>query len=198
MQKSIAFFDFDGTITSKDTMLELAKFKSGSLPYLMGIFLLSPWLIAMKMRIVSKQKTKEKLLGYFFADTDIKIFNKYCIDFCKEKLPSIIKTQALVAIKNHREKGIAVVIVSASAENWVAPWCIENNLQFICSRLKTANHKITGELDGVNCNGNEKVRRIKELFNLADYENIYCYGDTSGDKMMLGLATEAYYRAFKI
>jgi len=197
LQKSIAFFDFDGTITTKDTMLELARFKSGSVSYLLGMFIISPWLIAMKMGTVSKQKAKEKLLAYFFGDTDLDTFNNYCINFNKKKLPSLIKKQAMVAIKNHRENNIAVVIVSASAENWVAPWCKENNLQFICTRLKIKNNKITGELDGENCNGNEKVCRIKELFNLADFDNIYCYGDTAGDEMMLGLATHAYYRPFK-
>jgi len=197
LQKSIAFFDFDGTITTRDTMLELAKFKSRSLSYLVGMFIISPWLVGMKMGIVSKQKAKEKFLSHFFGDTDIDTFNKYCINFNNKKLPSLIKRQAMMAIENHREKDVDVVIVSASAENWVAPWCKENNLQFICTRLKTAHHKITGELDGKNCNGDEKVRRIKELFNLADFDNIYCYGDTSGDKMMLDLATEAYYRLFK-
>ncbi len=197
MQKSIAFFDFDGTITTQDTMLELARFKSGWVPYFMGMFIISPWLVAMKLGVVSKQKAKEKMLTYFFGDTDLDTFNNYCIHFSKKKLPSIIKNQASVTIKTHLENDVPVVIVSASAENWVAPWCIENNLQFICTRLKIKDHKITGKLEGENCNGNEKVRRIKELFNLAEFDNIYCYGDTAGDKMMLGLATHAFYRSFK-
>jgi len=48
----------------------------------------------------------------------------------------------------------------------------------------------------MNCNGKEKVSRIKEAFNLADFETVYAYGDSSGDKEMLAIATHAHFRPF--
>ncbi|MEO5943130.1 MAG: HAD-IB family hydrolase [Ferruginibacter sp.] len=196
MQKSIAFFDFDGTITTKDTMLEFVRFCKGTFSYYAGMVAISPWLLSMKFGLVSKAKAKEKLLSHFFAGTPIVVFNNNCQSFSEQVLPRLIKKNALDTITKLQAENTPVIIVSASAENWVKFWCLQNDVQLIATRLVTKDDKITGELDGKNCNGKEKVNRIKELFDPADYEIIYCYGDTSGDKMMLQLATEPYYRAF--
>ena len=197
MQKSIAFFDFDGTITKKDSMLEFARFCSGIIAYYAGMCFISPWLLAMKMGLISKAKAKEKLLTYFFKNTPIDAFSNNCISFTEKVIPFLIKDEAITAIKKYQAENIPVIIVSASAENWVAPWCVKNNLTLISTQLEIKDNKITGKLNGENCNENEKVSRIKKIFNLADYDNIYCYGDSNGDKMMLQLATHPHYRFFK-
>ena len=49
---------------------------------------------------------------------------------------------------------------------------------------------------GNDCNGLEKVRRIKKKYNLNKYAKIYAYGDTEGDKPMLDIADISFYRAF--
>ncbi len=196
MQKSIAFFDFDGTITRKDTMLEFAKYSRGFAGYWIGICLISPWLIAMKIGLISKRRAKEKFLAYFFEKTDVEKFNADCLSFTADIIPRLVKQDALLAIKKHREENADIVIVSASAENWVAPWCIQNSLQYICTRLEVKEKKITGKLLGQNCNGPEKLSRIKERFDTAGYKNIYCYGDSKDDKLMLQLATHPSYKLF--
>ena len=197
MKKNIAFFDFDGTITTHDTMLELARFTSGNLRYLLGMTKLSPWLVAMKISMVSKKTAKEKLLSYFFGGMSIQEFDENCRLFSMQRLPSLLKKEAMAAIEGHMAAQTPVVVVSASAENWVAPWCRQNKLQCIASRLELKNEKITGKLAGKNCNGIEKVSRIKEFFNLADFSNVYCYGDTSGDTEMLAIATYPFYRCYQ-
>jgi phosphatidylglycerophosphatase C len=196
LHKGIAFFDFDGTITRSDTMLELAKFSRGTVDYYAGMLLISPWLLGMKLGLISKTVAKEKFLTHFFGSTPVTTFINDCDAFNEKILPGLIRNDAMEAIKNHQGKNTPVVIVSASAENWVAPWCRKHNLQFICTRLMVMNDKITGKLEGKNCNGNEKVFRIKEQFNLNDFSTIYCYGDSRGDDMMLKLATNPYYRVF--
>ncbi len=177
-------------------MLELAKFMRGNLSYYLGMFLISPWLISMKLGLVSKTNAKEKFLTYFFGDTSIENFTIVCNNFCEKLLPYLIRDDAMKAIEKHVENKTLVVIVSASAENWVAPWCLKHNIQFICTQLVVENGKINGKLNGKNCNGNEKVDRIKARFNLSDFSTIDCYGDTPGDYEMLQLATRPHYRVF--
>ena len=150
----------------------------------------------MKMGLISKRRAKEKFLTYFFEKTDVEKFNADCLSFTANIIPRLVKQDALLAIKKHREENTDIVIVSASAENWVAPWCIQNNLQYICTRLEVKEQKITGKLLGQNCNGPEKVSRIKEKFDTAEYKNIYCYGDSKDDKPMLQLATHPSYKVF--
>ena len=66
MNKEIAFFDFDGTITTRDSMIEVIRFVKGTGGLLTGLALLSPWLVALKLGLVSRHKAKEKMLAYFF------------------------------------------------------------------------------------------------------------------------------------
>jgi phosphoserine phosphatase len=53
---------------------------------------------------------------------------------------------------------------------------------------------VTGRFLTRNCSGKEKVRRIEEQYDVKSFGYIYAYGDTPGDKAMLDLANERYYR----
>jgi HAD superfamily phosphoserine phosphatase-like hydrolase len=88
-----------------------------------------------------------------------------------------------------------VAVVSASPENWVKPWCDARNIQCLATRLEVIDQKISGNIHGENCYGEEKVRRIKEAFRLEAYQRIIAYGDSRGDKEMLELADEKHFGA---
>jgi len=90
-----------------------------------------------------------------------------------------------------------VVIVSASAQDWIKDWCAETGVSMIATKLEVKEGKITGKIEGNNCHGKEKVRRINETYNLSDYNEIYCYGDSRGDKPMLGLGNISFYKPFR-
>lgn len=196
MQKGIAFFDFDGTITRKDTMLELAKYKAGKFNYYTGMLRLSPFLMAMKAGLLSAQRAKELFLKTFFGQMPIADFNQLCQSFCRQQLPQLLRPDALQCIAKHQAEGNIIVVVTASAQNWVAPWCTQNNLVLIATILQEKDGCITGKLAGNNCNGKEKVGRINKQFILADYNPIYAYGDSAGDKPMLALAQHSHFKFF--
>ena len=69
-------------------------------------------------------------------------------------------------------------------------------MRLLATLLETENGIVTGKLSGKNCYGPEKVARIKSEFRLEEYDNIYAYGDSSGDTEMLAIATKPYYRKF--
>ena len=196
MPKTIAFFDFDGTITNRDTMLALAVYNAGRWKFMAKMAMLSPSLVALKLNLLSAQKAKQLFLKTFFGGIPVEDFNRICEQFSDKIMPSLIRKDARNAIQEHLQNGDKVVVVSASAENWIKHWCLANNISFIATRLEIKDHKITGNIEGANCNGKEKVSRIKELFNLADYERIYAYGDSAGDQMMLSIATHPGFRVF--
>lgn len=197
MKRSIAFFDFDGTITRKDTMLEFIRFVHGSGKLYTGMVKVSPWLIAMKTGFVSAHRAKEKLLSLFFTGMHLDTFNAHAKRFAQTVLPALLRPSALREMEMHMKQGTTVAVVSASAENWVKDFCDEYGILCIATRLELDNEKrLTGKLSGINCNGMEKVSRIKCEFDPADYEIIYAYGDSSGDKEMLALANHPHYRYF--
>ena len=195
MKKSIAFFDFDGTITSKDTMLELIKFHFGNFQFIKGMLYVLPWIAGMKTKMVSHQFAKEKLLSYFFKGMLEYDFIQICNDFTSQRLPGLIRKSAMQKIEQYRKDKVPVVVVTASAESWVKKWCNSVNVECIASKMEVINNRITGKLKGNNCNYEEKVLRIKSNYTLENFDEIHCYGDSSGDRKMLEIATESFYRS---
>ncbi|WP_295676566.1 HAD family hydrolase [uncultured Mucilaginibacter sp.] len=195
--RKIAFFDFDGTITTTDTLFEVIKYHKGKTKFYMGLLLNLPYLIGFKIKLITNQYAKEKFLEYFFKGMEFSKFQKICDDFATGTLPSVIRPGAAAEIQKLKYTGFEVVIVSASAENWIKAWADEIGVQLIGSQLEIADDKVTGKLMGNNCNGGEKVARIKLVYDLADFDEIVAYGDTTGDKPMLALATKSFYKPFR-
>jgi len=193
----IAFFDFDGTVTSKDSLAEILKFIKGNPRYYLGVLLLSPVIAAYKIGIISNHTAKEILLTYFFKGYDINKFNALCAEFAQKRLPKILNKSALYEIRKHIHRNTPVIIISASAENWILPWCSRYNIECIATKLQVKNGKLTGKIDGRNCSGKEKVKLIKNRYELSAYSKIYAYGDSPDDLPMIALATEKNYKPFK-
>lgn len=197
MKPAIAFFDFDGTITNKDTLFEIIRFQKGSPALYRGLLRLSPALVLFKLKLVSNQDMKERVLRFFFKDTPVTQFREQCQAFCRERLPGMLRPHAVQAITSHLAKGHQVVVVTASAHDWVAPWCKEMGIGCIGSVLEEQDQQITGHLAGLNCNGPQKVVRIREQYDLSAFREIYAYGDSSGDHPMLALAQHPHYKPFR-
>lgn len=193
----IAFFDFDGTITSKDSLIDFIRFAVGDIRFLFGFLLLSPILILFKLKIIPNYKAKEIIISYFFKGISSEVFEKIAKKYSLEKINLIVRPLALKRIKWHKKQGNTVVVVSASIESWLEPWCKKNNLLLLSTKLKIENYKITGKLLTKNCYGQEKVNRIHKAFTLEDYTYIYVYGDSRGDLEMLRIANEGFYNVFK-
>jgi phosphatidylglycerophosphatase C len=192
----IAFFDFDGTITKKDSFIDFIQYVYGVPRFLFGFLWKSPYIFAFKAGIYPNYRAKEQILSYFFGGMTGEAFQEIADKYSREHLSHLIKSSALERICHHKLEGHTVVVVSASISNWMQHWCESNGLLLISSKLEIVDGKITGKLDGKNCHGPEKVARIKKKFNLDQYHCIYAYGDSSGDTEMLALADVSNYRVF--
>lgn len=197
MKKAIAFFDFDGTITTNDTLLEFIRFYRGGFRFALGFLLLSPVMVLMKLGLIPNWRAKEWVMRYFFGGESLQLFNNKCTEFASSWIPKYVRPQAMEAIRRFQSDGIAVVVVSASPENWVKPWCEHIGVDCLATVLTVSEDKITGTIHGRNCYGDEKVKRIRERYDLSAITTIYAFGDTSGDKPMLALANKAVYKPFR-
>ena len=197
MKKKIAFFDFDGTITKKDTLLEFIKFNQGALRLYFGFLLHSPWLVAYKLKIISNQAAKEKILEFFFGKMNFDLFQERCNQFAVDIVPGLVRPKALEEIKKLQNSGMSVVIVTSSPENWISNWAEMVQAKLIDTRLEIKDGLVTGKIMGKNCHGKEKVKRIQEEYDLSQYDEIYAYGDTAGDKPMLSLANFPFMKPFR-
>ena len=194
---ALALFDFDGTITTKDTLLEFIIHTRGFWNFWRGIMVLSPVLFLFKAKIIPNWKAKELMLSYFFKGMDYGEFEAKCSSFATDTIPTLVRKQAMEKIDTHLRRGDRVVIVSASPENWVKKWADAYGLECLATRMQVSDGTITGKFSGKNCHGPEKVERIKCHLNVADFKEIHAYGDSQGDEAMMKLATASYYKPFR-
>jgi len=193
----IAFLDFDGTITTDDSLIKFIRFVVGDVKFIWGMILLSPMLTAYKLKFIPNYKAKQYMLSYFFKNMSEEKFMHVAREYSLNQINTILRPKALEKIAWHKEQGHKIVIVSASIECWLKPWCDENNLGLIATRLEIKEGILTGKFSTKNCYGIEKANRVQELYNLSDYEHIYAYGDSRGDKELLALANESFYKPFQ-
>lgn len=191
---NIAFFDFDGTITKKDTLIDFIIYAVGFKTFLLKFIMLMPWLLLYAMNIMSNWRVKEKVLLVYFKSWDLGTFNKCAYKYATERVPLLVNVQARNAITKHKENNDTIVVVTASCENWVKPWCDSQSIDCLATQLEVKDGKITGRFNGSNCYGQEKVNRIRQTYNLNKYKCIYAYGDSLGDENMLALADIRFYK----
>ena len=192
----IAFFDFDGTITRQDSTIEFIRYLVGDAKFIIGLLVLFPFMILYKVKIISNNEIKQIIVSYYFKGKGFEYFKNKAEYFSLNKLNSLIRKKAIEKISWHKEKGHIVVVVSASIDLWLRPWCQENDIKLISTMLETDNKIITGKTYKNNCYGPEKVKRIREEYDLADYSYIYAYGNSRGDYEMLDIAHESHYKPF--
>ncbi len=196
MNKGLALFDFDGTITRKDTLLDFMMYVKGRPAALIVFIKLLPAVMSFKFKKLSNQVFKERFLTLAFAGYDEKTLWALGCEYARLRIPKLIRAGAMERLDWHRRQKHRIVIVSASADVWLAEWCREQKLELICSALNFSEGIFTGRLKGRNCRGAEKVRRIKESINTSEYNVIYAYGDSSGDTEMLEFADKPFFRPF--
>ena len=195
---TLVVFDFDGTITQKDTLIEFIKFTKGKKQFYGGFLLFSPLLIAMKLRLLPNWKVKQRLFSYFYKGVPIEIFDKWGVEF-STTIDKILRYKTMETLKLHKENSDKIIIISASIENWIKPWADKTGIDIVLSTQIEVDSKnrITGKFLTKNCYGQEKVNRFLEIFpNRNDYKLI-AYGDSRGDRELINFADKEYYNKFK-
>lgn len=194
--KRLALFDFDGTLTNRDTLLEFLKFYVGPVRFYIGMTVCSPFLVAYKLGILRNWKAKERVLTYFLRGEEYNEFLSKGRTYALQHIPLIIKQKAMDRLLWHQEAGDRIIVVSASIAAWIEPWTEKHGVELISTFLQLKDGRLTGKLQGKNCYGPEKVRRLEEIITVSDYDEIFVYGDSRGDREMLAYGTTPFYRKF--
>lgn len=199
-KKIVAAFDLDGTCTYVDTLIPFIIFSKGFFPTLKGLFILRKTCWAYLRKKISNQKIKEALMTFFFRGESIKELEKHGAAFAKIILPKMCRRKCIERLRWHLSKGHRCVLVSATFQFYFENWAKKMGFQdIICSQLEvTSDGKLTGVLEGKNCFGSEKSRRLQELLGPRDQYILYAYGDSRGDIELLQIADYPYYRTFKL
>src|SRR5438045_1778394 len=100
-RKKLVLIDFDGTITSQDSLKEFIIYTKSRHNFYIVLLMLAPVLILYKLKIVSSDIAKEKLLTLYFGGMDEKIFQETCEAYVRDAISSIVREKAMEEIKKH-------------------------------------------------------------------------------------------------
>lgn len=193
--KKLYLFDFDGTLTHKDTMFLFLKFYNPA-KYSFQFLKHVPLFVLLKLKLASAEAVKKS-----FISSILKGESKYQIEkkaklFFDENYPSLFRKNALDFINNINRENTESYIVSASLDIWVKPFAEKFDMTLLATKAEFKDDIFTGKFIGKNCNKDEKVCRIVAELGEKKYDKIIAFGDTSGDKPMFKFANESHYRFF--
>ena len=191
---NLALFDFDNTIASCDTWTRFMRLAVRPSRLVAGRALLIPVVVGYRLGLVSASNGRQIAMRIGLQGEKAARVRELGIEYATMVLPTLLQPPALERIDGHKAQGDRIVVVSASLDMYLNPWCKTMGVDVICSQLEEKAGRLTGRYVRGDCTGTEKVNRIRERYNLTQYERIYAYGDSDEDREMLDLAHEKYYR----
>lgn len=195
---TIAAFDFDGTLTDRDTLLPFLTFARGYTVAGCKILAKLPSLTSYCIGKRSRGELKSEFVHSFFGKMPIEEMRRLGKEFANGPLKKRLRPEALEQLRWHQKEGHRCILVSANLDVYLKPWGELMGLDaVICSEVEfNSKGLVTGRLATPNCWGEEKVIRLnRHLGPRSDYL-LYAYGDSRGDHEMLMLADYPFYCAF--
>jgi phosphatidylglycerophosphatase C len=193
----IVAFDFDGTLTIRDSFTEFLRWRVGPGGWALGLVKLAPALAAYA-RDRDRGRIKAASVREFLHGVDRHTLEVEAARFADQVWPRFMRPDALKVWNDWGRRGAHRVIVTASPVATVAPFAKRLGAEALLGTefVFDAQDRITGDFAGPNCRGAEKVRRLKAAY--GDTMTLAAaYGDTSGDAEMLAMAQEAGFRVFR-
>ncbi len=191
----IAAFDFDGTLTRRDTLLPFLACGLGWPRFIWLLLRCSPWLLGFALRLMPNHVAKQKLLCLAFRGKSIVEMDEWTERWLSQDFSSSCwRDWTLKRLKAHQAAGHCCVLVSASPDVYLKR--VADYLSFdalLCTEMSVFSGILTGQMRTPNCYGLEKVKRLQEwcftTYQLDIQNNLsFAYGNCSSDEDMLSIA----------
>jgi phosphatidylglycerophosphatase C len=201
----VAAFDFDGTLTHGDTLLPFLATALGWPRFAWALLRSSPWLVGHALRLVRNDIAKARLFKAALQGVAMTDVQHWAERWVSEQLPRQLRgveDPTMARLAWHRAQGHCCVMVSASPDIYLERAAEVLGFDgLVCTQMEVdISGQLTGRMKTPNCHGQQKVIRLQawlaERYDAAALANmtLYAYGDTSGDKPMLRMAQQAWYR----
>ena len=193
----VAAFDFDGTLTQRDTLVPYLARVAGrgmlAAAFAREAVGVAAWMIGRE----DIDAVKCRIMRRVLAGVPVEAARRAALAHADDVLRSL-RRQALARVRWHREQGHRLVLASAGLDLYLEPVARAIGMDdVLCSRLAVRDGVLTGELEGADCTGEEKLRRLEALVGGLAGVELYAYGDSAGDAALLAAATHAHLRPFR-
>lgn len=190
----LAVFDFDGTITTRDSLLGFLLRVSGPIPLVKAAIAERKEFLAARRDDTRRDGAKAALFARVLTGLDGTEVAQQGVAYGHWLVEHLLRDDTRTRIEWHRTQGHELAIVSASLEDYLATVCDRLGIEHLAStRLeRAADGTLTGVMLGANCRRAEKVRRLEGICDL-DGREIWAYGDSPGDTELLARADHAIW-----
>jgi phosphatidylglycerophosphatase C len=192
--RRIAAFDFDGTLTRRDTLVPFLARACGRQELLRALRRVAPLAVRARTgRLASelhhRDATKAALLRELFRGRSASWLAEQGERYATE-LPSRLRPEMVEQLEWHRSAGHELVLVSASLRAYLGPFGQAHGFdQVIAVDLEEGDSgHLTGELAAPNVRGPEKAVRLRAWLAGDQPEVLWAYGNSSGDADLLAMA----------
>ena len=195
--RPVVAFDFDGTLTIRDSFTQFLRWRAGPGGWALGLVKMTR-ATAAYARDRDRGAIKAASVRIFLGGVSRADLEADAARFADATWDRFMRPDALKVWEDWGQRGAYRVIVTASPEITVAPFARRLGAEGLLGTHLTFDDRdrITGAFSGPNCRGEEKVRRLREVFG-HDLKLAAAYGDTSGDTEMLAIADEKGFRVFR-
>lgn len=196
LARPVALFDFDGTLTRRDSLLPFLRHCVGTTTFAKIVLTQLPELVGLAAGALPNHEVKQRVLTACFKGWKLEDLQVLGETFARTILPGLISSKRETILRWHMMQGHRCFLVSASLDLYLNPWSQGFGFEgVLCSQLEVdPEGRMTGRLSGRNVYGPEKVARIKRALQVEELQVEYAYGDSIGDMEMLSVAKFAWYR----
>jgi phosphatidylglycerophosphatase C len=198
----VAAFDFDGTLTRRDTLVPYLIRALGWPQFLRALLRAFPELTGYALGFVTNDVAKQQLLRLTLKNRSITEVEGWTKRWVAKELTSRLRAWTLAHLARHQKERHHCVMVSASPDIYLKR--VAQKLGFdalICTEMEVLDEKFTGEMRSPNCYGEQKAIRLRQHLAQkfgaarAEHAEIHAYGDSGGDLALLKMADHAWYRS---
>jgi phosphatidylglycerophosphatase C len=188
--RRVAAFDFDGTITRRDSLVPFLASVAG--PLKTGGALIRRG-IPLALSIAGfgdRDREKEIAVAHLLRGRPVEELARAGEAYARRlEAGDRFRPETIERLAWHRKEGHEIVIVSASLAVYLAPLGESLGVDHvIATELESGpDARLTGRLVGGNVRGAEKERRLREWLGDEPVE-LWAYGDSSGDRELLAMA----------
>lgn len=192
--RRIAAFDFDGTLSRRDTLVPFLARSCGMAAFSRATAGVAP--LAARARagrlpeeLHRRDATKAALLRALYAGRDAAWLDEQGRRYAAV-LPTRLRPEMVEQLRWHRDEGHELVIVSAGLRAYLEPFAEAHGFDHVIAvELEVgASGHLTGELARPNVRGPEKAVRLREWLDGDVPAQLWAYGNSSGDRELLEMA----------
>lgn len=198
--RHVAAFDFDGTLTRRDTLIPFLMRVSGRTRFAQVCTQLGLLGARRRVDVRDRDELKIEMIRRLFVGRSEDHLRESGRLYARDLVANELDPGVLTRLELHRDAGHEVLFVSASLVYYLDPIAEQFGLRgVIAVEPAVDGDRLTGALTHPNVRAEQKAARLREWMGgpatgPLDGVDLWAYGNSSGDHALLELADHRYWR----